>query len=276
MRRKIIKILVCLLLILTAFITPLFKFNFDVASILTVTSLFFAILIGFFIAAATSNYISLQSLIAEEDAGLITVYNYCHVIVPEKDSVTVDVLDKYAIAALSFELTEYVGKTQKEFDAVSKMVEETNFKDTRGGQLIQTLFEKKNSLYQTRQNIALVAQRIVTKSHWFVLCSLAILIDILLLAIRDGSFFSYLITGILLIITYLVLVLLNDVDSNRFLEQAQAYDNSQQIFGVIGKPRYYVEDIIKSGRVSEPKGSYRTGYYNSPNDNKIRLVDKSV
>ncbi|MCX6717375.1 MAG: hypothetical protein NTU76_01710 [Candidatus Taylorbacteria bacterium] len=276
MREKIIKFLVCVVLFLIAFIIPLFKFNFDVASILTVASLFFAILVGFFIAAATSNYLALQSLIAEEDAGLIAIYNYCHIISPEKSSKLVEVLDKYAIAALSFELTEYVDKTHREFDDVSKVVEEIDFKDARGGQLIQLLYEKKNSLYQTRQNIALVARSIVTRVHWLVLCSLAIIIDILLLAIRDDSFFSCLITGILFIVTFLVLLLLNHVDNNRFLEQAMSYDNSQQIFMVIGKPKYYVEAIIKSGRVLEPKETYRTGYYNGPDDSEIRLVDKTI
>lgn len=73
MQRKIFKFLICLLLLLIAFNIPLFKLNFDVASILTVISFLFAILVGFFIAAATSNYLQLQSLIAEEDASLIII-----------------------------------------------------------------------------------------------------------------------------------------------------------------------------------------------------------
>ncbi|MFA6405077.1 MAG: hypothetical protein WCW03_03715 [Candidatus Paceibacterota bacterium] len=274
MKRRIIKFIVCLLLLGAAFYIPLFKFNFDVASIITVTSLLFAILVGFFIAAATSNYLALQSLIANEDAGLIAIYNYCNIIAPERISKVVDIIDRYAIAALSFELTEYVDRTQTEFDDLNKTVEEIDFKDGRGEQLIQSLYEKKNDLYNTRQNIALVARRIVTKSHWFVLGSLAILIDLLILAIRDGSFLSSLTTGILLIVTYITLSLLSDIDNNHFLEQAFSYDNSQQVFKILGKPRYYAESFLKNSRITKPKGSYRTGYYNSPTDNVIRFVDK--
>ena len=276
MQRKIFKFLICLLLLLIAFYVPLFTFHFDVASILTVISLLFAILVGFFIAAATSNYLALQSLIAEEDASLIAIFNYCRVIAPEMTPKIIDVLDTYAIAALSFELTEYVGKTHKEFDDVSKAVEEVNFSDARGGELVGSLYEKKNSLYQIRQNVALVARRIVTKSHWFVLGSLAILVDLLILAIRDSSFFSSFITGVLFIVTYFTLSLLHDIDNNRFLEQALAYENSQQIFKAIGKPRYYAESVIRSNRIPKPKESYRTGHYNSSSDYAIRLVDTST
>lgn len=187
-----------------------------------------------------------------------------------------DVIDKYAIAVLTFEVVEYVGRTNREFDDMCKAVEEINFKDGKGEQLIQSLYEKKGGLYQTRQNIALVARHIVTKSHWFVLGSLAALVDLLILALRDGSIFSYITTGILFMVTYLTLALLHDVDNNRFLEQALAYDNSQQIFRAIGRPMYYAETIIKSGRAQEPKESYRTGYYNGPDDSSIRLVDKSA
>lgn len=276
MRKKIVTSLICLLLLLIAFSAPQFSVDFDVAAILTLTSLLFAILVGFFIATATSNYLALQSLIAEEDAGLIAIYNYCGIVAPEMTSRINDAIDTYAIAALSFELTEYISQTQKEFDDMGKIVEEVNFKDARGEQLIQSLYEKKNALYQTRQNIALVARSIVTKSHWLVLGSLVALVDLLILATRDGSFFSSLITGILFIVIYLILSLLNDVDNNRFLEQALSYENSQQVFKALGKPKYYAESVIKSGRILEPKESYRTGYYNSPSDNAIRLVDKKL
>lgn len=275
MKRTITKLLVCALLISVAFITPLFRFDFDVSSIVTIASLLFTILVGFFIAAATSNYLTLQSLIANEDAGLIAIYNYCKVIAPEMLSKLVDIIDIYAIAALSFELTEYINCTQSEFDVLSKAVEDINFKDGKGEQLIQSLHEKKNELYNTRQNIALVARRIVTSSHWFVIGSLTLLLDLLVLSLRDGSTFSSIVTGVLLVVTYITLQLLFDIDNNHFLEQVFSYDNSQQVFKIIGKPRYYAESFIKNSRISKPKGTYRTGYYNSPVDNSIKLVEVS-
>ena len=272
MRRKFFKLFICILLLVVTVSLPLFKVSINTSNLLTVISLFFAILVVFFIATATTNYLRLQSLIAEEDSGLIAVFNYCCIIAPGLREKIIKVIDKYAIAALSFELTDYVWETQREFNDVCKVVEEVNFSDSRGEELIQSLYEKKNSLYQTRQEVALVARRIVTPSHWMLLIILAVFLDILILTTRDGGLFSYLITGALLITTYLSLALLHDVDSNRFLEQVLSYENSQQIFKAIGTQKYYEESIIKSGRIPKPKENYRTGYYRSYDDNSTREV----
>src|SRR3989344_3165701 len=272
MSRNSLRLLICLLLVVSAFYLPFFKINVDLSNLLTVTSLFFAILLGFFIATATSNYLRLQSLIAEEDSGLISIFNYYCAIAPSLKEKIVKVIDNYAIAALSFELKDYVWKTKKEFDDVNRAVEDISFSDARGLELISSIFEANNRLFQTRQEVALVARQIVTYSHWILLILLASLLSVLVLETRDGSLFSYIITAALLIITYLSLALVHDVDTNRFLEQVLVYENSQSIFKAIGTAPYYEENIVKSGIVSLPKVNYRTGYYRSYEDNSIREV----
>lgn len=267
------KLVISALLIAFAVLLPLFELSLDVPTLLTVLSFLFAILVGFFIATATTNYLRLQSLIAEEDAGLITIFNLVRNITPNNTSKIIDTIDTYAIAALSFELTEYVSKTGREFDDLARTVDEVSFIDKKGEQLIGSLHDKKNGLYQTRQEIVLVAHRIVTPGHWVVLISLAALVGFLTLTLRDGGLLSAVISGILLATMYLVLVLLYEIDNNRFLEQA-LYEDSQQIFQSINKPPYYVADAIKNGRVKEPAASYRTGFYRSYTDKEITLVKR--
>ncbi|MFZ2149973.1 MAG: hypothetical protein WAV15_02335 [Minisyncoccia bacterium] len=267
------KLIISLLLILSAVWLPLFNLNADVPTLLTIFSLLFAILVGFFIATSTTNYLRLQTLIAEEDASLIAIFSSFRNIVPKNTEIIADAIDNYAIAALSFELTEYVNKTHFEFGNLVRVVDEVNFVDDKGRELIGFLHDKKNSLYQTRQEIALVARRIVTPDHWLVVTSLAVLIGFLILTLRDGGLLSAFLSGILLATNYLILTLLYEVDNNKFLEQALSYQNSQQIFQVIGRPSYYVEDVIKNGRVETPKKNYRTGYYKNFDDKDIRLVE---
>ena len=270
------KFLMSLIIILVAVQLPVFHLNLDSSTYLSVFSLLFAILIGFFIATATTNYLRLQTLIAEEDASLITISNLVKNISPQATGVVEEAIDDYAIAALSFEMIDYVTKTYQEFEDLSKAIDAVSPNNDKGLQLIQSLHDKKNALYQTRQEIALVARRIVTPGHWVVVISLGSLIGFLVLALRDGGLISTIISGVLLTTIYLVLTLLNEVDNNRFLEQALSYQTSQQIFRAIGRPPYYVEDVIESGRVDKPKTSYRTGYYKSPSDKDIRLIDPAV
>jgi hypothetical protein len=53
-----------------------------------------------------------------------------------------------------------------------------------------------------------------------------------------------------------------------------AYENSQQVFSAIGKPKYYPAAAIKTGRV-KPVGKFRIGVYvNYPEsmDKKIKII----
>ena len=267
------KLFFSLLLILVAIKLPVFSLNLDVSTLLTIFSLLFAILLGFFIATATTNYLRLQSLIAEEDSSLIILFNLVRKIEPQSVGKVINAIDNYAIAALSFEAEDYVDKTRYEFENFTKEIDAINFSDKNGEELFSSLHGKKNELYRVRQEIALVARRIVTSAHWVVIISLGILVGFLTLTLRHGELLSGVISGILLASDYLLLTLLYEVDNNRFLEQALSYQNSQQIFEAIGRPPYYLADTIKSGRISKPNKSYRTGYYKSFKDNDIKLVD---
>src|SRR3989344_5261970 len=125
------RVLVSLLLMFLAVWLPLFKISLDVPTLLSVLSFLFAILVGFFIATATANYLRLQALIAEEDAGLITIFNLVRNIAPKDLEKITDAIDNYAIAALSFELTEYVSKTDREFEGLATAADEINFTDEK-------------------------------------------------------------------------------------------------------------------------------------------------
>jgi len=57
-------VLVPAIIIAAAFLVPRFDL-FDTSNLLSMVSFLFTIVIGFFIASATSNYLSLQSLITQ-------------------------------------------------------------------------------------------------------------------------------------------------------------------------------------------------------------------
>src|SRR3989344_714311 len=123
MQLKMWKFVISALLIFLAIKLPLFNLSLDIPTLLTVFSLLFAILVGFFIATSTTNYLRLQSLIAEEDAGLITIFSLVQNIAPQDKNKVTDAIDNYAIAALSFELTDYIRKTHQEFEDLSTTVD---------------------------------------------------------------------------------------------------------------------------------------------------------
>lgn len=255
----------------TVFI-PLFSFNIDISTYLTVVSIIFTILVGFFIAAATTNYLRLQTLISQEDATLISIFKLCKIIQPSSKEKIVKEIDAYAIAALNYKIKDYVKRTEIEFGKLAEMVDSIEPVDERGTSLYPTLQEEINQAMETRQETALASQVIVSPDHWVVLILLALVLNILILSLRTGDLIANVLLAILMTAAYLLLLLLHEVDTNRFLEEKISYGGTQRVFDALGTLKYYPEEAIKKKLVSMPKESYRIGVITSSQEREIKVL----
>src|SRR3990172_11059964 len=100
------------------FLTPFFHPFKDVQPVLTSTSLLFAILTGFLIGAATADYLRLQSLIANANARMISIFGEVKLIQPSSAPKVAHAIDQYMIAVLDYESLKYFSATQKEFNSI--------------------------------------------------------------------------------------------------------------------------------------------------------------
>lgn len=275
MKKLFFGFLIPLLLFIAPFLFPIYNFDFDIATLLTVISLLFAILVGFYIATATNNYLKLQSLVADEDGTIIALFNLAKIVQPKAIDLVAEAIDQYVMAALDYELDEYVEKSQTEFDLMIEEIDRLEPEGKKAELAFQVLHSTKGILFRTRHEINLASRRIVKSLHWTVLISLAVLIIALILTFRGSGIFSEIVTAILSVTTYLVLILVYEIDGNEFLEHQLSFENSQQIFQAIGKPRYYPAFAIKSGRISKPNESHRVGHLVNYNHKtrKIELID---
>lgn len=261
-KKTITRILIPLLLVILPFITPPIETSFNVDTILTVVSLVFAILAGFFIATATTNYLRLQSLISGEDSCLINIFNLTKVIQPSSVEKMRQVIDYYSTRTLDFYIKDYVNATQREFREILKTVDELEPQNEKGLELLQNLYNKRDEFLKNRQEINLAAQNVVMFQHWVILGFLAALIIGLLLAMGNGSFLFSFITILLSLATYLILSLLYDIDNNTFLEEQLAYQNSQIIFTELGTLKYFPSNAMHKRRVKKPMDEdFRVGKY---------------
>jgi len=269
-----------ILMILT-FLLPDFHFAFDISVILTIVSLLFAILVGFFIGTATTNYLRLQTLISNANADLIQIFRLSKLIQVSSGEKIANVIDEYMIAMLDFPFLKWVPNTKKEFNEVTKAVEEVDPLNEKGLSLFSHLQNAKSDLDRTNQEISLAAEEVVSGRHWFILISLALIIATLLLSLRDGYWVFSFVNGVLLVAIYQILTLLKEVDSNVFLAEKLGYQNPQQVFQAIGKLQYYPEVAITKRWAKEPQENYRIGVYKdypSSLEKEIKIVykDKKV
>ena len=255
-------VLVSLAVFSIPLLVPVFKVDFDIATVLTVVSLFFAILIGFFLAAAIANHLRLQTLIADHNSKLMNIYRYVSMIDPSMSPALADTIDKYFIAVLDYDLLDFADFTSGELGEIINLVDSVRPKDSFGIQLVQNLHNEKDSLSSDNQEIAMVADRIVTNNQWLILIALSIIISFLLMALRNDYWLTSVIVGIVMVAMYRTLKLTYDVDSNAILAAQLSYEDPQELFKLMGKLPYFPETGITDGSVDITKyKSYRVGKY---------------
>lgn len=277
MKKAIINFAAPLIIIISPFFIPLFSVSFDIDTILTVVSLIFAILVGFFIATATTNYLKLQTLISNEDSCLISIFNLTEVIQPSAVSKMREAIDYYSTRTLDFYISEYINKTQKEFKEILALIDNLSPQDEKGMELLSNLYEKRDEFLKSRQETNLASQKIVMPSHWIILIFLSLLIVGLIFAMRDGSIIFSIIASMLSVAIYLIMVLLYRIDTNAFLEEQLAFQNSQIIFSELGTLKYFPIDAIKNKIVKRPSEDFRVGIYKGAwgeSEREIKIIKK--
>lgn len=257
---------------------PLFQYSFDVPTILTMISLLFTIFVGFFFAAATSNFLRLQTLISNEDAALISLYNLSFQIDPQKAKAVAQAIDDYMISALDFPILTYAPFIQKELTAVIEAVDKITCRSAREVAILQILQQTKISLYSMNNESALTTKQVVSPSHWVIIFLLASSIIFLLFGLRDGGIVSSIFLASITIIILLILRLLNHVDNNAFLAKQLAFQSPQVVFRSIGKPSYVPEVAFHINPRLSLSVPYRVGIYRHPGksfEKRIKVVKVS-
>ena len=249
-----------IILIILVFTLPHFTV-LENGTLVTAATAIFAVVAGFFIADAMANYLGLQSLIAEENATLISLFEDLEdqKLLPEATERVREAIDTYLVAQLDVPDLDHTAYTQKEFDALIFALH--TYKEGLGDDheaLSGHLQEIRAEMVRTNQEISLTAHVNLGAAHWALLLTLASMVGITVLAIRDGSLLMNVIAIGMLLGTLGVLVVLRDVDNNRFLQKKLSFKNPRQVFRALRFPPYYPPSAEKSLRIPDDSGHYRT------------------
>lgn len=247
---------VCLFLL--PFVLPSFGVSTDVGTLVTATGTIFAVVAGFFIADAMSNYLRLQTLIAEENSALITIADNAKQIDAKGFIAVHQAIDEYIIAQLDSGSLDHFSQTQEQIDQLHKSIHGLSV-NADDSVLVDHVLSMEEKIMTSRQEMALAAKRTLTAGHWMTLIALAILVAITVLAIRDGTLFTDMVAGLMIVGTQAVMIVLRDVDNNRLLERKLAYKNPLEVFHAISRPPYYPYFSSTKSRIPDRDGKYRLG-----------------
>lgn len=244
-------------LVAIGFLFPSFTLP-EVGNIVAAVTAIFAVTAGFFVVDATENYLALQKTISEENAALIAIAHSLATI-PETSASTVrTAIDAYAIEQLDAVELDHANRTRDEFVTLLSTLDALVQLPGTHEERLAHLEEQKDKLIYTNQELMLTAQANLTASHWFVLLLLALLVCVSVLALRDGGVLMALIASAIMVGTAAILMVLRDLDNNRFLERKLGYRNIQRVFESIGLPPYYPPSSPLFLRRPDTAGVYRT------------------
>ncbi len=253
-------------------ILPVNKSILDVASVLGATSIFYSILLGFYISAAMSNLSRLKTLTATETGALIAIHRIIALSVPNKKDQVEKAIDKYLIKRFDYEINEYTEPTTDEYFAIFDVLKGAETESGGQGAALNYVAEAMYYVAQARREITIVGARILTTASWMILSILSLIIVFSLFIMRDGSFESAIVTTLLATSAVMALFILQDVDGNRLGEEEFSIGTYQDVFSAIGRLHYYPELYMEAGRFKPTVRKYRTG----DSANIKTIIDKKV
>ncbi len=112
-----------LLLFSAPFLLPRFAINSGLDGLVTPISTIFAIVAGFFIADAMSNYLRLQTLVAEENASLISLADDAEELDKKNSKNVYEAIDGYMVAQLNFNTLHHASRTEKETERIGAAID---------------------------------------------------------------------------------------------------------------------------------------------------------
>ncbi len=246
------------LLFALPFVLPLFNVGADAGILITASSTIFAIVAGFFIADAMANYLRLQTLVATENSALVAIADDARRVDGTGYVAVHKAIDDYMIAQLDSGTLNHTTQTQDHIDRLDASIHALSVGPEHAS-LYDHIISMQDAIISSRQEMALAAKKTLSTGHWMTLITFASLVAITVLEIRDGSLLANIITGLMIVGTQAVLIVLRDIDNNRLLERKLAYENPREVFHAISQPPYYPYFSEVASRIPDEDGRCRVG-----------------
>ncbi len=245
-----------------------------IETILTVASLFFAILTGFFISRLNSRYNEIRELIAAEDAILFSMFEFSKFYSKELSKKLANQIDKYYITTFEYNFDDYYKPSTPYL--LNMYTELNKFRRYRDNSVFANLVSKVSELEHVRNKSSVISKERLTRSQWIVLIGLAAIIMTCLLYVSSNQLFFQTLIILTAAILTLILLTLRDLQNFRLGGKAMpVLESSQEVLEIIGKKRYYNKFLleIKAYEIPDYVKEYRLGLH-MPGDpkQKIKLI----
>ena len=232
--------------------------NIDLSLMISTISFLFGFLISISFSMILSRTSSLRDSLSIETGRLISMFNLSKSLGKEFHEEIKNLLDEYTICTLNNYNQYGVSRPiiDKIFNVTSIIQAKTDLQKIKADSFLTNL----NDFVIAREKIESLTQEKLLFTIKITNYVLAILL-IFLLYLNRGTYFSNLLFVILSTVIVFLLLIIQDYEDLRIGDYISNISNSEQIFDIIGKERYYPSHLL--GRVKLTDGQiYRIGFIN--------------
>ncbi len=247
-----------------------------VDTILTVSTFFYAVLAGFYIARLSGRYDEIRRLVADEDAAHLTLYKTSQIIDSAFAKRVSTILDAYYIVSYDHALSEYSYKQSAKY-YLALWEEAKKMRTTKHQSVFQNFLSTLSQVEKDRNSVSAVAAEKLSSGQWGILLVLSGIIIVSLFNLMQPEWYSWISTALFSTVVVLVLLTIRDLQNLMIGGKSLLEESGQEVLEFLGKKRYYHVDFVRAGISTIPAfvKEARIGFHPRGSDEfEIKLVKR--
>lgn len=202
---------------------------------------------------------SLKDALAKETSKLVSIYFFSKKLGKKFHEEIVDLIDGYTVHTLRSYKEYSIGRpfVYKMYECLDDMEVKTDYQKSISGSLMSEL----RGLEEVREQLEYLTSSKMEISlkiaYYLIGCIL-----IILLFLNRGDLFTNLLFILLSTCIVFIFLIIEDYDDLKIEDYAANISNSEQIFDLISRQRYYPQEILSKVKLEKGK-KYRIGVFDS-------------
>ncbi|MEK6855391.1 MAG: hypothetical protein AABX73_04170 [Nanoarchaeota archaeon] len=230
----------------------------DIDLMISIVSFLFGFLITISFSMLLTRVAALKEALAGETGRLVSLYHLSKNLGEKFHKKVADKIDDYTKKTLGFYTNYELGR--EEIYGMYDDLDSMEIKNDKQGAIVNSFLYVLGELEPIREKLEYLTGRRMEWSLKFSNYVLGIILVVLLFLNRGDSFTNTLFIILSTIIVFIFLII-EDYDSLRIGDYISNISNSEQIFDMLGRNRYYPQSVLERVRLESGK-TYRIGIYN--------------
>jgi len=242
--------------------------------ILTVSTFIFAILMGYFLSGYYQRFLEIQKADTSEDAWFLSLYKTAQLQNKKFSDKIRDLIDRYYIEIYdSYGPKDEYRTTMPFYLAIWD--ELRKLKSIKNSMGFSWMLEELSNIEVHRNESSERSREKLGIGNWIILITLSSIILFCIFYLKTEAIYSQIITILLSTTLVLILLILRDLRNMMTPSGGIIPESGQEIFDVLGKPRYYNLHLAKKGWYKiQKEGTYRLGLHKPGEKLNIKLIKK--